>query len=207
MNDLIVAEPDAGPPDELVLLFHGVGSTPQDMVPLARLLASARPRARVVCVRSADPSDFGSGWQWFSVRGIDEASRPARVAAALPRFASMVRRWQADSAVDADATTLVGFSQGSIMALEATQQAGPALAARIISIAGRFAEPPRLAPAGTTVHLLHGEDDEVIDPRHSIAAAERLRELGAAVELHLVPGIGHGIDARVARRVVAAWPA
>lgn len=104
--------------------------------------------------------------------------------------------------MDAAGTTLIGFSQGSIMALESTQLR-ETLAARVISLAGRFAAPPRVAPAATQVHLLHGEQDQVIDPRYSLLAAEALRALGATVSVELFPGLGHGIDARVAARVKA----
>ena len=32
------------------------------------------------------PADLGGGWQWFSVRGVTEDSRPARIAEAMPSF-------------------------------------------------------------------------------------------------------------------------
>lgn len=200
-KDLIVQHASA-PGCRLILLFHGVGSRPEDLVPLGRLLAEADPGAWVVSVCSPEPSDLGSGWQWFSVRGVTEDSRPARIATAMPSFVRCVRDWQARAGVDAAGTTLIGFSQGSIMALESTQLP-ETLAARVISLAGRFAAPPRVAPAGTQVHLLHGEQDQVIDPRYSLLAAETLRGLGATVSVELFPGLGHGIDARVAARVKA----
>ncbi|MBL8462210.1 MAG: esterase [Thauera sp.] len=200
-QDLIVQQASA-PAARLILLFHGVGSRPEDLVPLGRLLAEADPGAWVVSVRSPDPGDLGGGWQWFSVRGVTEDSRPARIAEAMPSFVRQVRDWQARVAVDAAATTLVGFSQGAIMALESTQLP-ETVAARVISIAGRFALPPRMAPANTQVHLLHGEQDPVIDARYSLMAAETMQALGAAVSVEFFPDLGHGVDARVAGRVKA----
>lgn len=192
------------PAARLILLFHGVGSRPEDLVPLGRLLAEADPSAWVVSVRSPEPSDLGSGWQWFSVRGVTEDSRPARIAASMPSFVRCVRDWQARAGVDATATTLIGFSQGAIMALESTQLP-ETLAARVISLAGRFASPPRVAPEHTLVHLLHGEQDPVIDPRYSLIAAETMQALGAAVTVELFPNLGHGVDGRVAGRVKALF--
>jgi len=200
-QDVIVQQPVASAAG-LILLFHGVGSRPEDLVPLGRILADADPEAWVVSVRSPEPCDFGGGWQWFSVRGVTEDNRPARIAVAMPAFAQRVRDWWSRTGVDAAGTTLIGFSQGAIMALESTQ--GPeTLAARVISLAGRFASTPRVAPAATQVHLLHGEQDPVIDPRYSLTAAEALRTLGAPVTVELFPGLGHGLDARVAARVKA----
>ncbi len=183
-------------PAELLLLFHGVGSNPDNLLPLGRALAAGRPGVWIVCVRSPDPSDFGSGWQWFSVQGITEANRPARVSAAMPAFLRTVASWQQETGIAPQATTLIGFSQGAIMALEATQQA-VSPAARVIAIAGRFAPVPRVAPAHTLVHLLHGEQDPVMPIALSVDAQARLQALGAVSTLDRIPGLAHGIDARV----------
>jgi len=169
--------------------------------PLGQALAGPFAHAWIVSVRSPDASDFGQGWQWFSVQGVTEDNRPARVAAAMPRFVQSVRHWQREAGVDAAATTLIGFSQGAIMALEATQQPEP-LAGRVIALAGRFAQPPRVAPAQTALHLMHGEQDRVMPAALSIDAVRQLQALGARVTLDLLPGLGHGIDARVVQRIV-----
>lgn len=192
-DDLIVHPPSEAAL-ELVLLFHGVGASPEGLVPLGQALA--RPDRWVVSVRSPFPSDMGGGWQWFSVRGIDEANRVERIAAVMPRFVQTVQAWQARTGLDATATALAGFSQGAIMALESMQQAVP-LASRVVSMAGRFAEPPRVAPAGVSLHFIHGAQDMVIPAAHSVSVAERLRALGASPTVDVLPGLGHGIDERV----------
>lgn len=199
MNDaLIVQRPAAASTSsaELLLLFHGVGSSAEDMLPLGRALAVQQPDAWIVSVRSPDRSDFGPGWQWFSVQGITEANRPARVSAAMPAFLRTVASWQQNAGVGPEATTLIGFSQGAIMALEATQQeVSPAH--RVLAIAGRFAQAPRRAPAQTLVHLLHGEKDTVMPIGMAVEAHARLQALGAASTLDRFADLAHGMDARV----------
>ncbi|MDP2017147.1 esterase [Hydrogenophaga sp.] len=192
---ILVHRPDT-PPTQLVLLFHGVGAQPQDLVPLGQALARQWPTACVVSVRSPDPSDLGRGWQWFSVIGVSEANRPARVAATLPRFVETVRHWQQQTGLDAANTTLVGFSQGAIMALESTQQPQP-LAAAVVAIAGRFAQPPRSSPGRTRIHLMHGDADPVMPTRLAEDAQRQLEALQARVTLDVFPDLGHGIDPRV----------
>jgi len=202
MNNSIVIQAAQGRATGLVLLFHGVGASAADLMPLGRLVAAALPQAMVVSVSAPNPSDMGRGHQWFSVKGVTEANRPERVAQAMPAFEATVAHWQREAGVGAQHTTLIGFSQGSIMALEPTQ--GPAaLAHRVIAIAGRFAQAPRKAPAAGSVHLLHGEQDGVIPAAQSREAATRLQQLGATVTADFYPGMGHGVDARVAQRVVA----
>ena len=75
---------------------------------------------------------------------------------------------------------------------------------RVVAMAGRFAQPPRLVPDGTALHFIHGEQDPVIAPAFSVAAAERLRALGATARVDLLPGLGHGIDGRVLALLSAA---
>ena len=187
-------------PTELVLLFHGVGSNAENLRPLGEAIAGALTHAWIVSVGSPDASELG-GWQWFSVQGVTEANRPARVAATMPRFVETIARWQHEAGVDAAATTLIGFSQGAIMALESTQLAQPP-ADRVVAIAGRFAQTPGVAPARARLHLMHGEQDRVMPVALAVAATERLKELGAQVTLDRFTGLGHGIDGGVARRVI-----
>jgi phospholipase/carboxylesterase len=199
-GSIIAARPAV--PGELVLLFHGVGASARDLLPLAELIAKSLPQAVVVSVDAPFASDFAAGRQWFSVRGVTEANRPERVAQALPLFQDTVHRWQAQAGVPADSTTLIGFSQGAIMALESTQSGSPG-AGHIVSLAGRFAAPVRRASPGTVYHLIHGDQDRVVPTEHSIRGADELKQLGAEVTLDLVSSLGHGIDGRVAGLVMA----
>ena len=202
-DSLLLANPHAS--DQLVLLFHGVGSSAQDLAPVGEALAQARPRASVVSVDAPNPSQLGRGKEWFSGIGITEQTRPQRIAQAMPVFMATIHHWQALTGLGADRTVLVGFSQGAIMCLESTQASlEPTEAAhKVISIAGRFAGPVRRAPPAVRLHLIHGEQDGVVLSKWSIEAASQWRALGSTVTLDLVPGLGHGIDGRALRQMVA----
>jgi phospholipase/carboxylesterase len=193
MSDSLILQKPAGHPQQLILLFHGVGAGPQDMVPLGQRLAREFPQAFIVSVRSPQGCDFSAGYQWFSVREVDDDNRAARVAAALPAFIHQVRLWQQASGASVESTALVGFSQGAIMVLEAAQ-AEPHLAGRVIAFAGRYARLPTAAPERTTLHLFHGKHDDVIHYSHTVHAAERLVQLGADLTADVVPFTGHGIS-------------
>lgn len=196
MNTSIVVQPAPLQPKRLILLFHGVGADANSLLPLGQALTRAFPEAMVVSVEGPHVSDLGRGRQWFSVIGITEQNRPARIEAVMAAFQAVVHHWQEVAQVDAEHTTLVGFSQGAIMALESTQQP-ETITSRVLALAGRFAVPPRQAAAQTIVHLIHGEQDRVIAPSFSVEAARRLQALGSQASLDLVAGLGHEIDARV----------
>ena len=202
MHELIIQEPHLvdAQATELFLLFHGVGSNAEDLRGLGDDLAVRHPQAWVVSVQSPDPSDLGQGWQWFSVRGVTQDNRAYRVAAAMPRFVQAITAWQHQTGLDADRTTLLGFSQGAIMVLEATQLP-QAVASRVVAMAGRFAAPPQRAPQRTRIHLLHGQADGVVPAQASVEAHVQLEALHADVSLDLFSGLGHGIDGRMKTRL------
>lgn len=57
-TDIVVQRPaEAALTRELILLFHGVGSSAEDLQPLAQAIADHRPGAFVVSVRGPDASD------------------------------------------------------------------------------------------------------------------------------------------------------
>lgn len=197
-GDLLIQQP--AQPVRLVLLFHGVGGEPANLQALARQLASEQPDAWVIVVCAPQPCDLGQGWQWFSVRGVDDDNRAGRVAAAMPAFEACIRYWQQLSELDAAHTWLIGFSQGAIMALESTQLDQPP-AAQVVALAGRLARAPRRADPQLSVHLLHGSQDAVIAPQCSRDAASALLALGGRVNLQTFEGLGHAIDSRVTASV------
>jgi phospholipase/carboxylesterase len=69
IHDLIVQRPARL--GQLVLLFHGVGSSARDLVPLGEALATHLSDTAIVSVQA--PEAAGPGWQWFSVQGVTEA--------------------------------------------------------------------------------------------------------------------------------------
>lgn len=185
----IIVQQPAAPAERLVLLMHGVGATPQSLLGVAEWFARRDAGAMVVSVAAPEASDISAGRQWFSVRGVTEDNRQARVDAALPGFAATVCHWQQAAGVTPAHILIAGFSQGAIMALEATKLP-ETIAARIVALAGRYATLPTAAPTAA-IHLLHGDADPVMPVALARAADARLQQLGADATLDVVPGIGH----------------
>ena len=201
----IVSLPAQGPAQLLFLLFHGVGGQAANMGPLAQALREQYPQAAIVSLSGPQPFDGvpggGTGFQWFSVSGISDENRAARVAAALPDFIARIRSWAAHFELDWPLVALAGFSQGAIMALEAVQ-AEPALVGRVIAIGGRYASLPEQAPQDVCVHLLHGVVDEVLPYQGVVAAAKTLLQLGADVTADVLPAVGHELHPQLVARAM-----
>jgi phospholipase/carboxylesterase len=194
--------PSAEPPRQLMLLLHGVGSSGAAMAPLARALRQAFPQAVLVAPDAPQAFDLGpQGRQWFSVAGITDDNREARVEQALPGFVALVRQLQQQHGVGEDGTALVGFSQGAILSLEASVR-HDGLAGRVLAFAGRYARLPMHAPQATTLHLLHGEADAVIPVQHARSAIERLAARQGDATLDIASGVGHELAPALVQRAV-----
>jgi len=183
-------------PDSLVVFLHGVDANGADLAPLAEVVRPFLPRAAFASPDAPNRSDRGPGRQWFSLMGITEVNRPGRVEAARAAFDGVVAA-QLEAfgfAGRPERVALVGFSQGAIMALDALASGRRPLGATV-ALSGRFASPPPFAPkAGARALLIHGESDRVIPAEATRQATRRLRDLGVAVESHVLPGVGHAIS-------------
>jgi phospholipase/carboxylesterase len=196
MNTPLQWLPAQGDPAQLMVLLHGVGGSAQGMAPLAAQLQRAFPQAAIVAPDGFEPLDIdpsGRARQWFSISGVTEDNRPARVAEALPALADWLHQTQARLGVGPAATASFGVSQGAIMALELVQ-VHDGLAGRVLSFSGRYAALPDVAPALTTLHFLHGEADPVIPVQHARDAIERLADLQGDATIDIAEGVGHEIN-------------
>jgi phospholipase/carboxylesterase len=175
---------------QLFLLYHGVGDNPDSMGEIGSWFARIFPEALVVSVGAP-----AAGRQWFPEADLHDQTVQQRVDAAMPQFVESVRHWQQQSGVRAEATALIGFSQGGSMVLEGVK-AHADLAGRAVVFNGRFVTLPEKASTRTTVHLIHGDYDEQIPLHHAQLAEQRLTALGGDVTLDIVDDLAHAIDHR-----------
>jgi len=99
------------------------------------------------------------------------------------------------------ALALVGFSQGTMMALHVGLRRMCAPAA-IVGYSGLLVLPPDLnadsfaaeIKSRPPILLVHGDRDDLIPAQALFQAAQGLAALDIPVEWHLSAGIGHGID-------------
>lgn len=192
-------EAASGRARQLVLLLHGYGANGADLFGLAEPLAALLPDAVFVSPDAPEPCRVNPvGFQWFPIPWIDGSSE-AEMAPSFARSADRLERFiEAECAalgLGRDACALLGFSQGSMMALHVgLRQAEPL--AGVVGVSGRLVAPERLASelrSRPPVLLIHGDQDDVV-PYGDMAAAEAaLTEAGVSVRAHTSRGVGHGI--------------
>ncbi|WP_233501031.1 MULTISPECIES: alpha/beta hydrolase [Pantoea] len=180
----------------LVIFLHGVGSNGDDLAPLGHHWATLLPDVIFAAPNAPERFAAGFGWQWFSLTDVTPENRPGRVRAARAAFdatlnAIVAQHGFADRWQD---VVLVGFSQGSIMALDALASGRYPLAG-VVAFSGRLAVEGQLTPqAHVPALLIHGQADEVIPWQESESAATRLRAAGVPVDARFEPATGHTIS-------------
>ncbi|MGF1552903.1 MAG: alpha/beta hydrolase [Paracoccaceae bacterium] len=202
--DTLLSGPRVGPQaggaaTALVVLLHGYGADGRDLAGLAGPLGEALPRAAFRAPNAPERCRINPmGYQWFPIPWIDgapEAEMEASFRASVERLDGWLDAAMAAEGVDAAATALVGFSQGTMMSLYVAPRRAEAVAG-IVGFSGRLVAGEDLAQAARVrppVLLVHGDRDEVI-PVAALSEAERgLSGAGFAVEAHVSPGTPHGI--------------
>lgn len=186
-----------GAPKSLVVLLHGVGADGDDLIGLAPYLAPLLPDTEFLAPNGPYPCDMAPfGRQWFSLQDRNPAVLGAGVAAAAPVLDAFLNDALKARNLDGSRLALLGFSQGTMMAL----QLGPRRAvspAGIVGFSGALLAPERLAietRSRPKTLLIHGDADPVV-PFAALAIAEQaLRVNRFPVETLVRPGLGHGID-------------
>ncbi len=138
------------------------------------------------------------GRQWFNLTFRQAGELVSGVKQAAPALEAFLDAELKRHSLGPRALALVGFSQGTMMALGVGLARRPSPAA-IVGYSGALATvealptDPGSAPA---ILLVHGDSDEVIPVDAMFIAREQLAQAGLAVEWHVAQGIGHGIDAQ-----------
>jgi phospholipase/carboxylesterase len=187
-----------GAPHQLVVFLHGYGADGNDLIGLGREWARLLPHAAFVSPHAPEPCGaVPMGRQWFNLTFRDATEMVRGVKHAAPALNAFLDAELKRHNLPARALGLVGFSQGTMMALGVGLARNPPPAA-IVGYSGALAtvealpKDPGTAPA---ILLVHGDMDEVIPVDAMFIAREQLAQAGIAVEWHVAQGIGHGIDA------------
>jgi phospholipase/carboxylesterase len=186
-----------GSPRQLIVMLHGVGASGDDLIGLAPALAAVLPHAGFVAPNAPEPCDMAPfGYQWFSLRERRPDALLLGVQAVAPVVnafldAELERHRLADHQL-----ALLGFSQGTMVALHVAARRTRALAG-VLGYSGALLGADRLAQEAISrppVFLIHGDADEVVPVHAMYAAVAALQAAGIPVQWSLRRGLPHGID-------------
>ena len=185
--------------DALVVLLHGYGADGADLLGLAEVLSPHLPGTAFVAPNAPERCVGNPmGYQWFPIPWLDGSSEEAAessMRAALDDLQAYLDAVIEEEAVGPEGTLILGFSQGTMMALHAAPRRRDPVAG-VIGFSGRLLRPEMLeeeAVSRMPVLLLHGDMDDVVPPESMPQAGEALSEAGFEVFAHVMKGTGHGI--------------
>jgi phospholipase/carboxylesterase len=196
-------EPRTGQARQLVVFLHGYGADGNDLIEVGRVWQQLLPEAAFVSPHAPHPcGQAPMGREWFPLTFRDPHERWNGANAAAPVLTRFLDAELARRSLPASALALVGFSQGTMMALHVGLRRAVAPAA-IVGYSGLLVHPvsggleamQSEIVARPPVLLVHGDRDDLIPPQALFLAAQGLAALGVPTEWHMSSGIGHGIDA------------
>lgn len=185
-----------GKPDALVILLHGYGSNGADLISLAPYWAKLLPGAAFVAPNAIEPlPQVPGGYQWFALSNLEPHLMEQGVRAAAPSVDRFIDRELERHGLDASRLALVGFSQGTMMALHVgLRRAAPAAAllgfSGLLVGARTLKEQMRTKPP---VLLIHGDRDPTIPIPAMFDSAEALAAAGHGALWHVSYGVPHSI--------------
>ena len=189
---------DGKAPKKLVILLHGYGADGDDLIGLAphlsRVLATAAFLAPNAPQRCAG-SPFGFQWWDIGTFSADERLRGAEAAA--PLLNEFIDAELARYNLDESDLALIGFSQGTMMALHVGLRRERAVAG-IVGLSGGLVGPAQLADeirCRPPILLVHGDRDDMLPIEHMFEAAQGLAAVGVTAQWHVSEGTGHAIAA------------
>jgi phospholipase/carboxylesterase len=195
--------PRSGKVKGLVVFLHGYGADGNDLIALGSEWQSLLPDTAFVSPNAPEPcAGAPMGRQWFALTMREMNERWIGVEKAAPALQAFLDAELAKHSLKPDRLALVGFSQGTMMALHVGLRRAVAPAAivgysGIHVMPGTEAEMPKAVEQVTSrppVLLVHGDRDDLIPPQALTMSAQSLAAMGVSVEWHLSQGLGHGID-------------
>ena len=193
-------EPLSGELRSCVVFLHGYGANGADLLGLADPLGEHLPDTLFIAPDAPeDCAGSPMGYQWFPIPWIDGSSEEES-RAGLMRASDDLNAFLDGVMVDEDLlpeqVMIVGFSQGTMMALHVLPRREDAVAG-IVAFSGRLLEPEALEDelqSRPPILLIHGDQDDVVPPQSLPQAAQALEDAGwKEVYAHIMKGTGHGI--------------
>lgn len=186
-----------GPPRQIVVLLHGYGSSGSDMIALAPHWQDALPDALFLAPHAPQRCGMMAvGYQWWGLSGFAPQALAAGAASAAPSIDAFIdRKLEQYGLTEAD-LALVGFSQGTMMALHVGLRRVRQVAA-VVGYSGMLTGVTDLASRNITkppVLLVHGTNDPVVPVAALHDAESQLKRLGVEVKTHISFGLGHSVD-------------
>jgi phospholipase/carboxylesterase len=185
------------PAKQLVIFAHGYGSNGDDLIGLAGYLAQDLPDAAFASPNAPQPLPGypGGAYQWFGLANMDMDIIAKGAQAAAPVLDAFIDAELQRHGLTAADCALVGFSQGTMMALHVGLRRVEALGA-VVGFSGLLAGAETLGAelkSRPPILLAHGDRDDRVPIRALFETTHALAAAQTPAMWRITPGSGHTI--------------
>jgi phospholipase/carboxylesterase len=184
-------------PNSLVILLHGIGADAFDLIPLAKYWALTLKKTKFYSLHAPYPCRLtSSGKQWFDLEDRDQTRILKEIELVKPMIITFLKKKLKDYNLQYKDLILVGFSQGTMVALNLTLT----MKEEVRGVLG-YSGGVILTKSGKieiiskpNICLVHGKNDEVVPKKMMETTKIILKDNNIDVDTHLIENLGHSID-------------
>ena len=184
-------------PNSLVVLLHGIGADAFDLIPLAKYWALTLKKTKFYSLHAPYPCRLtSSGKQWFDLEDRDQTRILKEIELIKPMIITFLKKKLKNYNLQYKDLILVGFSQGTMVALNLTLT----MKEEVRGVLG-YSGGVILTKSGKieiiskpNICLVHGKNDEVVPKKMMETTKIILKDNKIDVDTHLIENLGHSID-------------
>ncbi|MBY0281239.1 MAG: alpha/beta fold hydrolase [Alphaproteobacteria bacterium] len=180
---------------KMVVFLHGYGASGDDLISLSSSWEDHLPPTVFVAPNGPEACDANIfGYQWFGLPDFSPTNMRLGLDRVRPVLLNYLSSLLNEHQMSPQDLALVGFSQGTIVALE-MMFAMPTLNC-VLGYSGAFFPPPPslCSLPSTKVMLIHGNMDTVVPYMALFQSQAQLKELKVEAETYTCHGIAHTIN-------------
>ncbi|MGI4851948.1 MAG: alpha/beta hydrolase [Janthinobacterium lividum] len=187
-------EPVSKKIEKIVILFHGYGASGDDLLSLADEWQKDMPDTLFLLPHAPTMMTQNGGYQWFDLPDVSYQTLLNNIGPILPILQNYIDQVIEKYQVSEQDIALVGFSQGSMIAIATALIRTHSLAA-VLSYSGAFVLPESYdINKDVPVLLIHGDFDQVVPIMYQDMSQKALVMRGVSVNTYICKNIGHGIN-------------
>lgn len=166
------------------------------MISLAPHWQQVLPNALFLAPHAPQRCGMGFGYQWWGLSAYTPHALAAGATSAAPAIDAFIDRKLSQYGLTEKELAIVGFSQGTMLALHVGLRRTRQVAA-IVGYSGMLTGAAELAHHPITkppVLLVHGSSDSIVPVAALHTAKSQLQRLGVDVTAHVAQGLAHSVD-------------
>ncbi len=184
-------------PDKLVIFLHGVGADGYNLISLAEEFEEVLPNAAFLSPNAPFPHEtHPSGYQWFSLADYSPNKLYEGIKNALPILTNFIDEHLKNFNLGYKDLVLIGFSQGTMMALQIAPRLEKECLA-VIGFAGALIKPEILKNeirSKPNICLIHGDLDQVVPIAQHFASIHAFESMNLPLNQCIIKDLGHSIN-------------